>query len=113
MKDIRIYNPKTDTFDYYELSKLADKLVGKDSKGKDVYENDIVVVMRKDEKGNRTVRFTGTVKLSSGKGVYLKVGSRVHSLYLRYCTKLGNAHQNSDSVEAFRKIEEPITDIFI
>ena len=111
-KDIRVFNPKSGVFDYYELSKLADKLVGKDRSGKDVYENDIVCVKRKDGDGNRTVDFTGVVKLSAGKGVYLLKDSKVHSLYLRYCTKIGNIHEHSDSVEAFRKIEpETLDDI--
>lgn len=104
-KDIRIYDPQKNRLDYYELSRNADKLVGKDSKGVDVYENDIVTIKRKDADGNRTVDFTGTVKMSAGKGVYLLVGSGVHSLYLRYCTKIGNTHQNSDNVETFRLVD--------
>lgn len=105
MRDIRIYNPKTDSFDYYEMSKLADMFVGKDSMGRDVYVNDFVVIKHKDENGNRTVEYRGIVKWSAGKGVYLLANSRVHNLYLRHCVKIGNTHQHSDDIEAFRKVD--------
>jgi hypothetical protein len=88
MADIRVCNPTLNNYEYYNFAKNADRFVALDANGIELYENDEVILMRKDlskVNGDRDVPVKGVLKMSPGKGAYAVIDGRAANI----CNKRG------------------------